>query len=71
MSVTQGYDQPECWVTPLNLEEGALALLYPTLMGQEAASVLLCSEHSSSLPLLGRGQDAVCLERLAGGLGHF
>ena len=41
-------------------------LLYPTLIGQEATPVLLCSEHSSSLPPLGRGQDAVCLERLAG-----
>lgn len=53
MSVTQGYDQPECWITPLSLEEGALVLLYPTLIGREAAPIFLCSRHSSSPPPLG------------------
>lgn len=53
MSLTQGNDQLEGWVTPLSLEEGASVFLYPTLTGREAAPIFLCSGHSSNLSLLG------------------
>lgn len=44
-------------------------LLYPTLLGREAAPVVLCSGPSSPRGPLGKGGDrtlSVCRERLAG-----